>query len=850
MRQSTFLADHMHWVWLAFCNAKNEPFAVTQVVTFFDKNEDQCGKRCGSKIVPRDTWSSESAEYANCAEDASRTSGGAVKPFAHMIQVAHGFSERKLYNWLRLLRPAVVHHQGALRTEVERAAHTLRLPIIAGFHFWHGMLQINEKHGNIRMLAHADKHTMDKNYRHTKRRSDTIYVPSEYFRKVIGSVGGAAEADRLVVVPPISDEKEIMFQRTRSSGGSGGSAAARRRQTMFVGDSVRKFPLGFVTMINIHESKGGRLFLYMLEHLDASIPLLGVRTDVFRTEVDVAIDRAVACRGRKNAFIVGRQSDVSLVYGRTALLLQASECDETFCRVALEAHANGVPTLVSDYGNVPYLLATAEARDRTLIRSAGLHEDGTPQYYRKWCDAIESEWRLLLQQRKAARRRIGDASEPKPLGRVCRENYEAVCAQNNVAMLFNSALRRTVAGGRQRRWRNVALFAPWCDQGLGIQTRNYARLLLKHNFRVFVFAFQPYTGKREQANEDEWRLPGVSVYYSPHHREAVTSHELACFAVKTQIGHAIIAETCWNRVFSMMRELRAMDVRTYAVPNVEIVRKDEIEKHHVFDAVLINNAACRVLFERHGFPRDLLHHVGYAAEVREEVLREIAKRNAQSKPLVDSSGRRVLRFLIVGGRNAIFRKHVDIVLDAFLSVFRNGDPVQFIGTSQLDCDEFAPFKARLAQRGCPAQLLIGNLSAERIGQLYSECDLVFQVSKHEGLGIGFFEALLYEKPICTLNVDPHRECAPADVAWHLEPDALEENVENNSCGVLSARVSKDTFVPFFESIRAGLCARDAATVDAWWRDEYCRRQQRIAAHNQTILQNFEDRFINVLSQFS
>ena len=799
MRQSTFLARDFCWVWLAFCNAKNEPFELTEVDTFYDNSRD------------------------------TKPQTNARPSFAHMIKVSGGFTERKLYVWLRMLRPVIVHHQGALRTEVERAAHTLKIPVIAGFHFWHGMMLMSEQYGNIRMLEHAEHHKMDPNYEFTKARSDVVYVPSVYFRDVIEQVGGKANSKLLDVIPPISDESEVLFKKTK------------KPKCLFKGDDLSRFKNGFVTMINIHECKGGKLFLYMLQHLDPSIPLLGVRTDVFQTKTDVAIDKCIRERKTKNAFLIGRQNDVSKIYRRTGLLLQASECDETFCRVALEAHANSIPTLVSDYGNVPYLLATDEAKSRTLVKSAGLHEDGTKNYYQKWCNAIEREWKLIKQASQKSK---------KPLSEICRQNYEEICRQNDLNNLFNTALNRAVNCGKERRWRNVGLFAPWCDQGLGIQTRNYARLLMKYNFCVFIFAFMPYTGKREQANEREWALPGVAVYYSPNHRESVTSAEIAAFVAKTQIGLGIIAETCWNRVFSMMKELRSMDVRTFAVPNVEIVRKDEIEKHRVFDSILINNNACRRLFVEHGFPSDRLQEIGYAAEVREDVLEEINARNRTQKPLFNKKGQRVLRFLIVGGRNAIFRKHVDIVLDAFLSVFKPGDPVHLTGTSQLDCKEFTPLQPLLAQKDAPATLIIGNLSSEKISDLYSNTDIVFQVSKHEGLGIGFFEALQFEKPICTLDMEPHNECAPTSVAWQLKPDALEENTENNSCGVLSARVSKQTFVPFFEKIRAALCVGDDAKSEKWWQEQYLAKQKHIYDHNRDILKSFEERFISALSQFS
>jgi hypothetical protein len=62
----------------------------------------------------------------------------------------------------------------------------------------------------------------------------------------------------------------------------------------------------------------------------------------------------------------------------------------------------------------------------------------------------------------------------------------------------------------------------------------------------------------------------------------LTSDTLAEFIKKNNIGKCIIPETCWYRIFQMAKLMRDNNVNCYAIPNIEIVRKDEIVKHKYF----------------------------------------------------------------------------------------------------------------------------------------------------------------------------------------------------------------------------------------------------------------------------
>ena len=45
--------------------------------------------------------------------------------------------------------------------------------------------------------------------------------------------------------------------------------------------------------------------------------------------------------------------------------------------------------------------------------------------------------------------------------------------------------------------KNVGIFTPWCDQGLGVQSRIYKKLLQKMGFHVFIFSTKPYVSTNQ-----------------------------------------------------------------------------------------------------------------------------------------------------------------------------------------------------------------------------------------------------------------------------------------------------------------------------------------------------------------
>lgn len=54
-------------------------------------------------------------------------------------------------------------------------------------------------------------------------------------------------------------------------------------------------------------------------------------------------------------------------------------------------------------------------------------------------------------------------------------------------------------------------------------------------------------------------------------------------------------------------------------------------------------------------------------------------------------------------------------------------------------------------------LKMGHLSYTEILNLYNNNHISIQISKHEGLGLGFYESCFMSTPVLTLNAQPHNE---------------------------------------------------------------------------------------------
>lgn len=645
---------------------------------------------------------------------------------AFRIHLPGGFSEDNLQSWLTLLRPDVVHHQGHFRNEIIRTCRETHCPVVSGFHFWHGVLKLDPISQNRNIRSNYSKHQVDPSFQYT-RDNATVYVASEFMRDVIEKVASIRIKH---VCYPASDETE------------------KQAHIPNIMSNV------FVTQINLHREKGGSIFLYAMTQLN-QIPFQGVFTEHLSESLDSKIQHAAQSRPAPT-LLLQHQEDVRAVYAKTRILLIPSLVDETFCRVAFEGLVNGIPILTTGAGYI-----------KQLVGDAGIYIS----------PSCQDDWVLTIQDLYYSENKIQELSRR---AKKRAPQFSGLIAKAQFRQILNITLKTSSR-------RTVMLFVPWGDQGLGIQAQNYYRLLSSVGCKICIFSYLPYFSKdvndKFQASKEEWIVPHI--YYSQNTREEVSDQEILNFVSKYDVGTCIIPETCFSRVFQIARLLKTQNVRTFAIPNIEIVRKSELHLHKTFDKILCNNHLCFNYFQTNGFQN--IEYISYAPYPM--------YMHYETFPSIETPT--PIQFLLIGGMNVCSRKQGDRVCEAFRKIFETNPnmPVSLTITTQREEPLLKQFE------DVPNITIVSDhLTYKDIQGFYETHHIVLQVSKHEGLGLGFFESIRCGRPVLTLNTAPHNEIIREGVNGWLIPNTYEPMKDNTEGLFGSAVFNVDDLVSKIETL--------------------------------------------------
>lgn len=571
--------------------------------------------------------------------------------------------------WLLLLDPAIVHTQGPWASVIAKVCFELNVPVLIGYHFWTDLIDLDPSAKNIQITKNISKHILSSEFKFL------LTLPGVHIYFCSNFMREVVEmlcpfALKMPVVMPLSDKKANIP-----------SLSCRL----------------FVTHINIHKLKGGEIVLYLLKH--TLLPYICVRTEPCSEKLDKEIEQQITINGRSQ-YISQRVNVVSL-YEKTRIILIPSIVDETFCRVAHEALLNRLPVITTGNGNI-----------RRLLGDAAIYVDSSDLDI--WVKEVVSLY--------------DDANRIEQLAKECDVQLMRLEKYSLDSTLYS--IVSAVANAKK----NVMIIAPFCDQGLGIQTRTYVNALLGE-YNVFIFSYSMYAGfaKNFQKDENEWMINDVNVYYSTNNREQITDDEISEFVHKYRINYAIIPETCWFRIFEICRLLNSLNVKTIAVPNIEIVRKDEIHKHRYFKAIICHNNLCYRKFSSFMFRN--IYKLQYC----------LPETSSSPKKYGDS-----VRFLLIGGLNAFSRKQAVEVCEAFSNACSNSILTLTIQGNFKNIIDKYKLNSRI-------NIIEKHLSYNEILNLYITHDVSIQVSKKEGLGLGFYEAQGHKTPILTLDTEPHNE---------------------------------------------------------------------------------------------
>jgi glycosyltransferase involved in cell wall biosynthesis len=626
---------------------------------------------------------------------------------AHLIHIPGGYSDDTCRAWLKLIRPDFVHHQGDRRREIITVCQELKIPVITGFHFWSGGLQLSPIMANQNILAHASETRVDPDLDFVLK-SSIVYCASEFMQHVFQTI---ATVTIPWVLHPIPS----------------------REHCVLIGPHQPKY----ITALNIHRLKGGTYVLALLERFP-DIPFWVCRTEPGSEILDEKIRTIIQSRPhcRYSEWV----DNVKYIYSQTKIVLIGSLVDETFCRVAAEAILNGIPIITTGHGNI-----------RNLAQSAAMYATTLPE----WINAVqtlyfdESVYQCYVQAAQLEQNRLNLAQEKQVFGQ-----------------LIEAALKVYAKSEK------IMIFTPWCDQGLGIQSRLYYQILSKQDIASAIFAYKPYWVQgedRHQRNPDEWKHP--TIYYSPNDREHVTDEEIRNFVQTHAITTCLIPETCWFRVFDIAKLLRDLDVTCVGIPNIETVREDELVKHRYFNQIWANNHLCERIFREFNF--DQVRYIGFCFPFK-------------PRPIPHLNPASSVEFLFLGGHNAFTRKQLMAVLAAIDLLPKSLTSYHVTVCIQHELTTEHQQLLEPYRKHSRITLECQHLSNTEIDKLYRKAHFNIQVSRSEGLGLGFYEAMAHGIPVITLKAEPYTEIIQHGINGYIIPAYFQPLPDNNNALIQGA----------------------------------------------------------------
>ena len=662
-----------------------------------------------------------------------------------------------------IYRPDIIHLQGPIVYIGLPFFKKYRVPLLVGFHFWTGVIHPNEQGGfaNRDILQHIEEQRIAGG---NKYRLDPIcqeekpflnfYVASGFINSVITALGGQAVPN--VIYPiPIEDHYK---------------AEAKDRK--------------YITIVNINRGKGGDIFLEIVKAIK-DLPFLAICNEPNESMIDASGNRIPDHLDEEISQEINGKilsySDVKDVYAKTKILLIPSHVDETFSRVAYEGASNGIPILTTGKGFV-----------KQLLGEAGIYLSQDPAEWIQTIRELYHDEDVLTHYGKKLQQQVALLGDQKPK--------------------FEQLVDKLVTHSPKR---NVMIFAPWCEQGLGHQSKLYSQLLRQAGYKVHVFSFLSYLLLDQLDNfrhdPKEW-LDYDTIYESYNTREEVTERELRQFVISRNIGLCLIPEICFAPIFEKVKILKNLHVRCYAIPNVEICRKDELPKYSLFDRVLCNTKQCYNVLRNAGLQNvDYIGHCLPMTPIEED----------SSKLTVDGP----LKFLHVSGYNALTRKQTMVVLASFKEAREIlGGQIELTVTFSKNI----PREAYLYQ-GDGITLLTQQLSHHDVLNLYRQHHVSIQVASHEGLGLGFYESLLCETPIISLNQAPHNEVVREGKSGWLLPSTEIDLVDNEAALVKGGRLDKQDLV--IKLTHLASCRQEVNKIQAmmseekkhWSQEEFVKR---------------------------
>lgn len=541
----------------------------------------------------------------------------------------------------------------------------------------------------------------------------------------------------------------------------------------------------YVSLLNCHFLKGGQELIYLLDNLDINIPVLGVITEKFlgfEEKVIQAFERRNA-KNNINLCYNEKLLDVKEIYKVSEIVIVPSLVDETYCRVAYESMMNNIKTISYNNGNLKYLLKDYH---KNIFIENPLKNRGDKDIYLK--DDEMRIWKEKVEEHYYAKFKDSDKKPYEDSDQIKKEY---------LYLLKNSFLKNY-------KRETIGILCPFADQGLGIQSREYYSFLEKEGYEVAVFSFQPYFAK--QIDEREWNYKNI--YYSKNSREDIKFWEVIHFCFTYKVKKMIIPEVCFDSIFNIIYWFKSAEVEIICPINIETLRYNELERYWLIDKIVANNKSSHQILQRILPDRDIkfLDFNNYYMK----------KKNKEFK------GEKI-KLITCGGLNSFFRKNIREIYKIFNKLESRYD---FHLTIMIQ-DE----KINELRQTEKIEILVKNMSYGSVINKIKEHDIFIHLGDHEGLGLGFYEALNNNLPLVTLDTYPNKEFIREGRNGFLVKCRYEELTDNDAGVVRRAVLDLEDFENVITKI-----------LDNNFKDELIK----IINRDKWVKNNYENNFIEIL----
>ena len=560
------------------------------------------------------------------------------------------------------------------------------IPTITIWCFWEEALEIDWKFGLQQIEKNLEYHQKSSDFMYMKENFDFFYVASPFVKHIL-------EKKYKITI-----EKEHIFPTFPQN-------------SRFEIQTTNHFSKDYITLFDAHTLKGGKIMAKLIE-ANPTFNFLAIKTEE-EEDGPKAIQQAMkTSKNPKNIFLSERVNDVKTIYEKTRIVLMLTYLDETFGRVVYESFVNEIPVIFGNCGNLQYI------KGENI-----LNIDMFSNPFEEVNKLIQKLSKEELYYKNVVK------AQKKYLKEIDR-NYDLQRIENKFLEIESD------------KEKNIGIFTPWCDQGLGIQSRIYKHVLEKMGYNVFIFATKPYLQTNASdlvRNEKEWETDRI--YYSPNRRLDINNIELDLFVQNFKIKKFLIPEIRYDKLFEITEYLKSKKVKTIAIPNIDCTMAAEVPKYNQFHKVALNNFFCDEVLKEYGHYYS--EYIGFYYTVPPCIPFEPSILLVKDK----------IKFLHLSGLNGMDKKHTKQIIEVMENVYKE------FKNFELHIIIQGNFSKELANTFSQPfiHLVQDHVSYQDILQKYNESHISIHMSKNEGLGLGLFESCFTNTPVITLDAYPYKE---------------------------------------------------------------------------------------------